>query len=98
MMGATTFQTAPIKAESAALAFRSARDAALHEHGHGGYTGSVAEKTSYVLIGATTTKAEANAEIDRLFNARDKRIDDKYGPAGCIEVNGTYIFFGVAAE
>lgn len=46
-MGAQDFSVR-VKAKSAAEAFKSARDAVLYEHGHGGYSGTIAEKTDTV--------------------------------------------------
>lgn len=48
-MGATTFYTVA-KGASAEEAFRLAVDRAKHEYGHGGYTGTIAEKRSFVVI------------------------------------------------
>lgn len=50
-MGAYDF-TAFAKGKDAASAFRGAVDDAKHQHGHGGYTGTIAEKHSFVLIKA----------------------------------------------
>jgi hypothetical protein len=36
--------------KTAADAFRAARDEALYEHGHGGYSGTIAEKHSFEVI------------------------------------------------
>lgn len=48
-MGATTFSTYGL-GKTAEFAFLNARDHALYMNGHGGYTGSLAEKPSYVLF------------------------------------------------
>lgn len=54
-MGASTFYS-KAKGKDAAEAFRHAVDAARYEHGHGGYTGTVAEKSDFVVI--TDTKKQ----------------------------------------
>lgn len=46
-MGGTTFIDSA-KAATAADAYRQLCERALHEYGHGGYTGSIAEKSGYV--------------------------------------------------
>ena len=46
-MGATNYVTIS-KGEDAKDAFSSARDKAQWDHGHGGYTGTIAEKDSFV--------------------------------------------------
>ena len=47
-MGAVDFATMA-RAKTAADAFRQAVDDALYESGHGGYTGTIAEKNGYQL-------------------------------------------------
>jgi len=95
-MGAQQFEktlTIP-KTTTTDDAFREAVRAAKYDHGHEGYSGTLAEKGSYVLL--HTAKSQANAQ--RLMSAyQDRhygfsalrqeeldRIDDKWGPAGII--------------
>jgi hypothetical protein len=97
-MGATSFErhiTIP-KKTSTEEAFSLARQNALHEHGHGGYTGTLAEKHGFKLL--ATVKSRENAEhlVTAFYNATSERsltllrpeagyvIDDKWGPAGAI--------------
>ncbi len=49
-MGGTTFETRR-KGLSAQEAFRAATEAARHEYGHNGYSGTVGEKHDFVIIG-----------------------------------------------
>ena len=56
-MGAETFEIFGY-GKTAREAFSAAREDAQYEHGHGGYTGTIAEKDSYVRI-------DLNAEIPR---------------------------------
>lgn len=85
-------------------AFQQARAEAQHEYGHGGYTGTVAEKKEYVVIEAKPMRlAEAVDLATRLTNEGDKRIDDKWGPAGAIAVGEggqvtRWLFFGWASS
>lgn len=105
-MGATTFTTSG-KGKSADEVFAALRAKLQYERGHEGYTGTIAEKRSFVPIAKVKTWGEARSMADNLIEARDARIDDKWGPAGCIEVeekpNGTvgersFLFFGWASE
>lgn len=48
-MGAETFQQEST-GETAAIAFRGGVAAAQYEAGHGGYTGTLAEKTDFIVI------------------------------------------------
>ncbi len=59
-MGATEFSTTA-KGRTAHDAFQAAREEAAYWHGHGGYTGSVAEKHDFVLI--TDTGKELQARL-----------------------------------
>ena len=131
-MGATTFRTSATGA-TAAEAFRAAAKQAAYEHGHGGYTGTIAEKYSFIMIRDTIESVAQKAATGKpryretfapwvlkdleeaakstdpykraaavagfLIEDNDPRIDDKWGPAGCIEVTkGEYLFFGWASE
>jgi hypothetical protein len=100
-MGATTFSTT-VKVtanETAREAFRAAVQNAQHENGHGGYTGTIAEKDDFIVI-STAPSWEAAA---KLADPDLPDVEDKWGPAGCIivkqgnKVEG-YVFFGWASE
>lgn len=83
-MGATTF-TDHAPQPDPRVAFDELRRSALHERGHGGYTGSIAEKRDFVVIERTPLPhADALALARRLIDTGDPRIDDKWGPAGAI--------------
>ena len=91
----TTYNPSPRIQE----AFDAARANAEWDHGHSGYTGSIAEKSSFVLIGEAETKADALAMAEQLLEADDPRTDNKWGPAGAIQINtGGYVFFGWASS
>lgn len=72
-----------------------------------GYTGTIAEKESFVVIDIpVNTMDEAKSVANGLISIRDKRIDDHWGPAGCIQVpsektattsKNAYLFFGWAS-
>jgi len=104
-MGATTFLKIA-KGKTAQEAFTDARNKALYDHGHSGYSGTIAEKHEFTLIpfkGNSEVRAdnikEARRFADGLIDDDDRRISDKWGPAGCIELGeGEYLFFGWASE
>jgi len=97
-MGATNFACIG-KGKDAKEAFSNARSEALYEYGHGGYTGSIAEKDGFKLV--TLTEAEKNSP--NLFHAKideltDNEFSDKWGEAGCVKMKeDTYYFFGMAS-
>lgn len=100
-MGASEFVSVA-KGKTAKAAFKVAVDEAAYDHGHAGYTGTIAEKSEFVLISnkrAETVK-EACDLAEQLISEGDERVDDKWGPAGCIRVgdSDTYVFFGWASS
>ena len=102
-MGACTFAVVE-KGKSAQDAFDRATADARYEYGHGGYTGTIAEKDEFVMIkpdqdATTWNEGEFFAYAYMLIEADDPRIDDKWGPAGCINMGrGEYLFFGWASS
>lgn len=85
-MGAVTFSQYADGPDPDA-AFDAARDAARHEHGHGGYSGTVAEKDYYEIVTATPVDLEqAETLAADLIDRADPRFADKWGPAGAIAV------------
>lgn len=96
-MGADVFyHTAPGK--TAREAFNKAKEEAYYDCGHGGYTGTIAEKNGYVIIECPEGTPPAEY-ADMLIEEADARVDDKWGPAGCIKVkDGYYLFFGWASS
>ena len=94
-MGATTFITVG-KGETSQDAFNKARIQARHEYGHNGYTGTIAEKQTFIEV-KLPAGADANKLADQLVNT--PRFEDKYGPAGCFKLSDDlWMFFGWAAE
>lgn len=95
-MGATNFMTKS-SGETAQKAFSSAVECAQWEHGHGGYTGTIAEKHSFITLDLPEG-ADPYREANRLID-EDDRVSDKWGPAGCFDLgDGEYLFFGMASE
>ena len=84
-------------------AFQKACSDAAYEHGHGGYSGTIAEKHSWVGIDKVKTLREAKLMADTMIEEDDPRVSDKWGPAGMIEVTGEgdddgFLFFGWASS
>lgn len=104
-MGASEF-TVVMQGKTARAAFLSAVAEAREENGNGGYSGSIAEKSKFVMISTEPMpKADAFEKVDNMLASDDPRISDKWGPAGCIEIEiepegdeKTYIFFGYASS
>ena len=75
-MGANTFYIVT-KGKNAAEAFRKAADDARYEHGHGGYTGTIAEKYEFVMMSSNPIEYEIASEMALKFiDERDPRVDD----------------------
>ena len=98
-MGATTFYTSANGA-TANEAFKKAVEKAKYDHGHSGYTGTIAEKSSFILLGEVLS-SEAYSKADKMIDEADSRVDDKWGPAGCFKITdkpNTWYFFGWASN
>jgi hypothetical protein len=96
-MGADTFFTKET-GTSAQDAFRNAVEQACYDHGHSGYTGTIAEKHEFVVIPLPSGEAPY-PYAEKLIADRDPRIDDKWGPAGCFDLGeNQYFFFGWASS
>lgn len=96
-MGACDFYTYG-EGKNAAEAFKAAVDQALYDHGHSGYSGTLAEKTDFVEIPLPKGR-DAMEYAEELMDEDDVRITDKWGPAGCLKVKkGRYLFFGWASS
>ena len=91
--------------KTAKQAFRNAVDDAAYEFGHGGYTGSIAEKGDFTMCSDRVFESydEAETFANDLIDKCDKRVDDKWGPAGCVKFKSpkgdvNYLFFGWASS
>lgn len=92
--GATDFGTFA-KGSSAKDAFSKACREAIEMYGNQGYTGSIAEKDSFEMA---TNEVVSPDDIPSIVDQVFSRFEDKWGPAGCIELTtGEYFFFGVAS-
>lgn len=96
-MGACDFRVV-VRAKTAKAAFTTAVEEARYESGHSGYTGTIAEKSSFTLI-AVPEGMDPRDFADKLMCDSDPRIDDKWGPAGCVALGaGEWLFFGYASS
>lgn len=101
--GGTTFFTVA-RGSTAKEAFNDARSDAIHEYKmdndgeYEGYSGTIAEKNNFVMIDLPDGE-DPYKYANKLINESDRRIDDKWGPAGCIKLGaGKFLFFGWASS
>jgi predicted small metal-binding protein len=96
-MGACDFMTIGY-GKTAREAFADAVEHARYEHGHGGYTGTIAEKNQFIEL-AVPRGQDGFVFVQGLMDDDDPRINDKWGPAGCVALgDGKYLFFGWASS
>lgn len=82
--------------ESATQAFGAAVTDAAYWFGHGGYTGSIADKGEFVMVPLPEGE-DPEKYAEKLNHSEDSPVDDKWGPAGCFKLrDGEYLFFGWA--
>lgn len=102
-MGAETFSQVAT-GETAKLAFRSAVESAQWDHGHSGYSGTIAEKDGFIdLTHEADPDTLQSIRRDEYFGEYNSdlfmKVDNKWGPAGCVELKpGRYLFFGWASS
>lgn len=104
-MGADSFMQSAI-GKTALEAFESAVEQAQYDYGHAGYTGTLAEKMNFIMIPYSADKdGDPRKFASRLIGEGDQRIDDKWGPAGCLDLGPIdhdgrhrYLFFGWASS
>lgn len=99
-MGAESF-TNRSKGATADEAFKAIVEQAAYDHGHAGYTGTIAEKDSFIVIKPSPEHLEIlrQEQYPEIPEEYMDQVDDKWGPAGCIELNpGEYLFFGWASS
>lgn len=101
-MGAETFSQVASGA-TAQEAFRAAVEQARYDYGHAGYTGTIAEKDSFIMLDVSDERL-AEIQQQRWFDYSGddplwEKVDDKWGPAGCIDLkDGRFMFFGWASS
>lgn len=97
-MGAMDFTTRA-DGKTAKEAFKSAVDDACWEYGHGGYTGTIAEKAGFEMVEPINGESVRDC-IERCMNDDDHFCQDKWGPAACVKSDkeDEWIFFGWASS
>lgn len=85
--------------KNAGEAFDVAREEALYWHGHSGYTGTIAEKPSFIMIEPDEGETAVDV-IERMIRDKSSEYYDKWGPACCVydKQSDDYIFFGLASS
>jgi len=73
--------------KNAREAFNEAVEDAAYEHGHGGYTGTIAEKNSFREIEIPGRK-DVRDFIAECMNDENHFCQDKWGPAACVSLKG----------
>ena len=97
-MGGNTFIEI-VEGDNEHQAFQDAVRSAQYEYGHGGYTGTIAEKSEFVVIPMISGDITPLEYVEKLIDEDDKRIEDKWGPAGCIRLgDNRFLFFGWASS
>ena len=107
-LGASEFFTTQ-KGKTAAEAFTTATEVARYEYGHGGYTGTIAEKDAFRLFkvpeGMTAEQVfEALQSCPLTLPPEHERhrgmleaiaafADDKWGPAACLQTGSDEFTF-----
>jgi len=92
-------------AKTADAAFGALVEEARHEYGHGGYTGTIAEKSDFRMEEPHAGETP-RACVQRCADDEDHWSADKWGPAACIDAgpdpkqpgNRVFLFFGVASS
>lgn len=100
-MGAEQFSQIVKGFTTANAAFESAVAEAHWDFGHAGYTGTIAEKKEFVMIDVPDKWGPWDPEdyAYSLIDEGDERINDKWGPAGCIDLGlDNWLFFGWASS
>lgn len=103
-MGASEFFTTA-SGENVRVAFRSAVEEAQYEHGHGGYTGTIAEKNEYKSASSQVfeTREAATDFAASKMDDPEHWCNDKWGPAAYVAFKGKdgkskFLFFGWASD
>jgi len=82
-MGANEFQNRQ-SARTADEAFRNLVEQARYEDGHGGYSGTIAEKTDFRMEQPRDGETP-RACVTRCADDLDHWSADKHGPAACVD-------------
>ena len=110
-MGAEVFYNRRKGTQSSEL-FKEEVENACYENGHGGYTGTIAEKSDFTMS-SKPSDIDADVWIDMIenFDEEDKEqahyrelkkdfdvFDDKWGDALCVPTDDGFVFCGWASS
>lgn len=92
-------------APTAQKAFASLVEKARYDHGHAGYTGTIAEKHEFQMEHPRAGESPADC-VKRCQADESHFSDDKWGPAACVDLgpdpknpaHHVFIFFGWASS
>lgn len=98
-MGGEVFTTRA-RGETAQEAFDAAKEEAFYDHGHSGYTGTIAEKPGFTIIPLPDANlSDPEAYADELIRDNDERIEGKWENATAFQVGPKeWLFFGWASS
>ncbi len=71
-------------------AFYEAVTETRYLNGNDGYTGTIAEKDSFVVLEVPNRKNPTEF-AEECYNSNDGFWNDKWGPAACVEVKNTWL-------
>tara|TARA_R110000868_G_scaffold160474_2_gene390139 strand:- start:1693 stop:1992 length:300 start_codon:yes stop_codon:yes gene_type:complete len=77
-------------------AFRVVVEEAEYEHGHGGYSGTIAKKGSFQLL--QTFPVNTPVEVVEAYIESTEDENDKWGPAYAVVHGNTVFFYGWASS
>jgi hypothetical protein len=86
-MGALEFSNTILTRQKPQEAFRDLVERARYANGHGGYTGTIAEKDDFAMVPVPKRKSPYKV-VDEIMQSDDL---DKWGPALCVEVKGAWL-------
>lgn len=103
-MGAEQFETR-VSAKTAVEAFAKATERARYDHGHAGYTGTIAEKDEFKMVSPRASETPLEC-VARCSSDESHFSEDKWGPAACVDLgadeknpgHNIFIFFGWASS
>jgi len=97
-MGAMDF-THDATGTTAKDAFESAVSDAGHEYGHGGYTGTIAEKHEFKMVPVPEGQTPEQVIEECMNFENDHFCQDKWGAAACVQTGpNSFTFFGCASS
>lgn len=83
-MGADTFEERVVGFPTAQQAFNSVVKEARYLYGHGGYTGTIAEKDSFIMIDVPVGEDPIKYADSLMEGGVAHKCHDKWGPACCV--------------